>query len=201
MSVTQIRLIEAKGFACGLPMMQRAGHAAARFVHERTTMEQSVVALVGPGNNGGDALVAALELRRLGHPTSVVMPQAAPNASTDAREALAHWLAAGGLIEPRLSHKAEFVIDGLFGIGLSKPLIEPWQSVIDTVNDWKTPTLALDIPSGLHAEDALELGRAIHATWTLSFIAPNMACSNPKNAALCGQYFVTDLGLGYLIHD
>ena len=195
MSVAQIRELETSGFARGLPMMQRAGRAAAVFVHERTTLAQSIVALVGPGNNGGDALVAALELLKLGHNVSVVMPQASPNASNDAREALANWVASGETIEPHLSHQAEFVIDGLFGIGLSKPLEDPWQTTIDTVNTWQAPTLALDIPSGLHADTGQALGRPVRATWTLCFIAPNLACSNPQNTSLCGACFVEDLGI------
>ena len=195
MSVAQIRALESEGFARGLPMMQRAGRAAAIFAHQRTTLAQSIVVLVGPGNNGGDALVAALELLKLGHNVRVVMPQAAPNASSDARQALTNWLASGQTIEPHLSHQAEFVIDGLFGIGLSKPLEDPWQATIDTINTWQVPTLALDIPSGLHADSGQAFGRPVRATWTLCFIAPNLTCSNPQNTSLCGECFMEDLDI------
>ena len=63
------------------------------------------------------------------------------------------------------------VIDGLFGIGLNRPLGADWQALVDTVNRWGAPVLALDVPSGVDADTGVALGRPIQARWTLSFIA------------------------------
>jgi len=196
MSVAQLRALERVGLAQGLPLMQRAGLAAANFAHERLKPDQSVLVLVGPGNNGGDALVAAAELVALGHRVTVLMPEQAAHAPDDARAALAQWQALGRCVETHLPNKRpEFVIDGLFGIGLSRPLDQPWQTLIDQVNAYQAPTLALDIPSGLHADTGQALGRPLKADWTLSFIAPNLACAMTQVDGVCGQCFVEDLGM------
>ncbi|HEY7804862.1 MAG TPA: NAD(P)H-hydrate epimerase, partial [Orrella sp.] len=176
-----IRALEAQGFAQGLPMMHRAGQSAARFAHEHISEQAQVLCLVGPGNNGGDALVAATELQALGHHVTAVMPAANPNASADAKQALAQWLAAGGkLIRTLPTEKPDLVIDGLFGIGLDRPLTEPWQTIVQTVNDWQTSVLALDIPSGVDADSGQALDTPIRATWTLAFLAPSLATTLPE---------------------
>ena len=177
--------------------MHRAGSSAARFLHERLAPNSRILALIGPGNNGGDALVCATELAKLGHKLTAVMPLAAPNAPADAKQALMHWLVAGGSVVPDLPTEApDTVIDGLFGIGLSRSLEDPWAGVIKTVNDWHVPVLALDIPSGLDADTGLALGQPVCATWTLSFIAPNLATATKEGSKFCGECFVEDLDLG-----
>jgi hydroxyethylthiazole kinase-like uncharacterized protein yjeF len=200
MSVQAIRAAEEKGLAQGLPLMLSAGTCVANFLHARIPASSHVVTLVGPGNNGGDALVAALALKNLGHTFTVVMPVAAPNASIDARQALLQWLVAGGSITQQLpADGADAVIDGLFGIGLSRELEQPWQTVIDVVNEWHVPTLAIDIPSGLDANTGKALGKPIHATWTLSLIASSMATVSIDGKRFCGDCFVEDLDLAHSI--
>lgn len=195
--IATIRALEMRGLEQGLPLMQRAGTSAAKFLHDRIKPASKVVVLVGPGNNGGDALVAATELHKLGHTLTVVMPQAAPHASADAKQALMHWLVATGTVVPNLpTEKPDVVIDGLFGIGLSRPLSSPWSDVIKTTNTWQVPVLALDIPSGLDADTGQALGEPIQATWTLSFIAPSLATTSETARDFCGECFVEDLDLG-----
>ena len=76
------------------------------------------------------------------------------------------------------------VIDGLFGIGLNRPLGADWQALVDTVNRWGAPVLALDVPSGVDADTGVALGRPIQARWTLSFIARarGWSCRDPAPA-------------------
>jgi NAD(P)H-hydrate epimerase len=200
LSTRAIRAAEVEGLAQGLPLMLRAGTCVANFLHARISASSHVVALIGPGNNGGDALVAALALKNLGHTLTVVMPVAAPTASVDARQALLQWLVAGGGITQQLpTSRPDAVIDGLFGIGLSRELGQPWQTVIDTVNEWPVPTLAIDIPSGLEADTGKALGRPIKAQWTVSLIAPSLATVSIHGKRFCGDCFVEDLDLAHSI--
>lgn len=196
LSVEQLRLIEHQALAKGLPLMQRAGLAAATLVDQQLTRPATIVVLVGPGNNGGDALVAAKALVAKGFEVTAVMPQTINHASQDAREAWVQWLACGGLCQPTLPKEpAQLVIDGLFGIGLTRPLGAPWQGLIDTVNAGPAPILALDVPSGVHADTGQLLGQAIRATWTLSFIAPCLASVMAHTKPFFGQCWVADLQL------
>ncbi|MBV2161823.1 NAD(P)H-hydrate epimerase [Achromobacter denitrificans] len=172
-SVAQIRDAERQALAGGRRLMPLAGAAAARFVAARIPPGTPVLALAGPGNNGGDALEAATLLRAMGHDVRVLLPSGPQGLPADAARAHAGWVAAGGAtlsaLEP--GYRPGLVIDGLFGIGLNRPLSADWQALVDTVNAWGLPVLALDVPSGLDADTGAALGRPIQARWTLSFIA------------------------------
>lgn len=195
-STQDIRALEARGFALGQPMMQRAGQSAAEFAHDQLSAASHVLCLIGPGNNGGDALVAAKQLQALGHHVTAVMPVGNPRASSDAKQALANWLAAGGTLQRTMPEQCpDLVMDGLFGIGLDRPLTQPWQAVIHTVNAWQTRVLALDIPSGLAADSGQALGEPIRADWTLAFLAPSLATRAAQAQTWCGQCWLEDLDL------
>src|ERR1035437_3091321 len=63
-------------------------------------------------------------------------------------------------LERVLLQKPALVIDGLFGIGLDRPLTHDWKKIIETVNRSGIPVLAVDVPSGLNADTGDQLGRA-----------------------------------------
>lgn len=196
LNLAQLRQLEATGLTAGLPLMQRAGKAAAQFVTQQTPTDAKILALVGPGNNGGDALVAARLLNQAGYNVNVVMPLQAKEQPKDAKQALDDWCLTDPAVASELAQQAyDLVIDGLFGIGLTRELGQPWQGIIDCVNDWSAPVLALDIPSGLDATTGVALGRPIKAQWTLAFIAPTPALKMQHCKPYTGTCFVANLGL------
>lgn len=174
-SVAQIRLAEQRALATGRALMPLAGAAAANFVAARVPANASILALAGPGNNGGDALVAAARLLALGFDVHVVLPSGPGRLPVDAAQAWAGWRTAGGETRTHAVLPAgpipDLIIDGLFGIGLNRPLDSAWQSLVDAVNAMQVPVLALDVPSGIDADAGAALGRPIRARWTLCFIA------------------------------
>lgn len=200
LTLEQIRSIERGALADGLPLMQRAGAAAAAFAQRHLAPGARILALAGPGNNGGDALVTARLLRARGYAVEVVLPADPAKFPRDAAEAYAQWREEGGHERKRLPDIAgnrvpDLVVDGLFGIGLARPLGPDWQALVDTVNGWGCPILALDIPSGLEAQTGEALGRPIRATWTIAFIAPARALTTPQGRALAGECVCDRLGL------
>ncbi len=172
-----IRAIEETALAAGLPLMARAGLAAAGVARDMlagaTRQPARVLVLAGPGNNGGDGYVAACHLRQWGFDLEVCCAADPKGLPADARAAAATWHAGGGTCTPDLPAPDEFdlVIDALFGIGLARPLAEPYLSWIGTVNAARVPVLALDLPSGLDADTGSIHGVAMKATRTLTFIA------------------------------
>lgn len=151
--------------------MQRAGIAISRFVQDiLPDVRSAILILAGPGNNGGDALVAARLLRDI-YPVSVVFCGDTDRLPPDAAAALRDWQKAGGTLLPALPEgKWELVIDGLFGIGLQRPL-EGWAAeLVAAVNRLGVPVLSIDVPSGLCADTGRVLGCAVRADWTLTFI-------------------------------
>lgn len=196
LDVQAIRAREQRGLALGLPLMQRAGCAAANFIQARFAQGSQVLSLVGPGNNGGDALVASRLLAAAGYPVTVVMPQQPTANANDARQALADWLAAGHVVQSQMPPgQPDVIIDGLFGIGLTRALEDPWQRWVDAVNALGLPVLSLDVPSGIHADRGDPLGRAVQATWTLAFIAPSLASVAPGAKRYFGECHVASLGI------
>ncbi|MGY6273227.1 NAD(P)H-hydrate epimerase [Achromobacter denitrificans] len=197
-AVARIRDAERQALASGRRLMPLAGAAAARFAAARIPPGTAVLALAGPGNNGGDALEAATLLRAMGHDVRVLLPAGAQGLPAGAARAYAGWVAAGGatLAAPEPGYVPGLVIDGLFGIGLNRPLGPDWQALVDTVNGWGVPVLALDVPSGVDADTGAILGRPIQARWTLSFIARARGLAFPgAGADAAGESHVDTLGV------
>ena len=109
-------------------LMKRAGAAAAELIMKRLedagVEQRRVTLLVGPGNNGGDALACACELREKGAVVNVVLPGGRRPTSALALAQLERWTQAGGTTydDPYMTEKADCVVDGLFGTGLAKPI-------------------------------------------------------------------------------
>ena len=196
-SVAQIRHAEQRALAAGAVLMPKAGAAAAAFAAQRVAPGARILALAGPGNNGGDALEAAARLLALGMHVTVVLPIDPAALPPDARRAWDLWLAAGGTTLTSLpACPSDLLIDGLFGIGLNRPLDAFWQGLVNTVNAWKVPVLALDVPSGIDADTGQALGRPVQATWTLSFIgtARGLVIPGPGSRA-AGELHLDTLGV------
>lgn len=171
----EIRAIEQAALAQSPPpaLMERAGLAAAGLGRELLGNSGGRVLLfAGPGNNGGDALVMARHLRSSGCEPSVLFTGSGQKPSPEARAALEAWTGAGGTFLEDLPAGREWdlVVDGLFGIGLERPLEGRYAELVNWINASRAPVLALDIPSGLHADSGRVLGCAVHATHTLTFI-------------------------------
>lgn len=196
-TLAQLRDIEARALGDGLPLMQRAGLAAADFITARFGRAAPILALVGPGNNGGDALVAATRLRERGYTVSVLMPAGAGKLPADAAQALQAWRDAGGSETTTLpALPSTVILDGLFGIGLNRPLSGDWQTLINTVNALGKPILALDVPSGINADSGASMGAAIKARWTLSFIGQARGLFTGEACDATGEMHLSTLGLG-----
>lgn len=182
--------------------MERAGAAAAAAaVSIRADRAAPVLVVAGPGNNGGDAFVVARLLRQRGLAVEVVFagePQRLPG---DAGAAYAAFAAAGGTTLPAIAARRDWslIVDGLFGIGLTRPPEGRFGELIATMNTAADasdcPLLALDCPSGLDADSGTTLGIAVCATHTLSFIAAKPGLLTGDGPDHCGSLDVAPLGL------
>ena len=91
--------------------------------------------------------------------------------------------------------EAEWLIDGLLGTGLSRPVEGPLHSVIELMNCSGKPILALDLPSGLDADTGQPLGIAVRATATATFVADKLSFCIPGTRDYTGEVAVIDIGL------
>ena len=169
-----IRRIEEAAKA--LPLMQRAGEAAAALAARLCTdTAKDVLVLAGPGNNGGDAKIAAELLRQKFFRVTVLTAADAATLPVEQR-----W----GL-----------VLDGLFGIGLARPVDGEFARLVEYANSQHCPVLALDMPSGIASDTGRVLGRAVRATHTITFIALKPGLLTLDGPDYCGEVTVADLGL------
>jgi hydroxyethylthiazole kinase-like uncharacterized protein yjeF len=174
--------------------MERAGAGAARIALEMLTGRALVLA--GPGNNGGDAFVVARRLKEAGHAPVVLFAGEPEKLPADARRAHADWLAAGGrCVADYPAGRFGLIIDGLFGIGLTRAIEGDYATWIEQANASSSPILALDVPSGLNALTGQITGPAIRATRTITFIALKPGLLTGDGPDHCGELSVCDLGL------
>ena len=209
-------------------LMACAGAAVARVamaMWKNLPAHAPVILLVGPGNNGGDALVAGRILRRAGLAVwAAGMPglDTTPPEAEDARAAWEAWRADGQVIhgfeqvvdwlwpdgdapddeqddddgdvppaEPAL------IIDGLFGIGLARPLAGRVAGLVWRVNRARVPVLAIDVPSGLDADSGAPVGGAdapvIQARQTVTMIADKPGLHTGAGLRHAGRVWVAPL--------
>lgn len=194
-----LREIESRQHDAQPPLMERAGQAAATLalqLLDNLTGPSLIVA--GPGNNGGDAFVVARLLKLKGITPAVVFCGSAETLPADARAAHDAWIGCGGTILadiPEQTGKPALVIDGLFGIGLTRPLTGRHALLAERINAFCCPVLALDIPSGLDSETGRVLGTAVRATHTATFIGLKPGLLTLDGPDHCGIVSVHDLDL------
>ncbi len=163
--------------------MQRAGQAAAKAILElipKPHGDAKVLVLAGPGNNGGDALETAFRLEQAGLQVTVLHYAKPGLQSAEAQQALQRAKSSSVrfgdpfFLPGITSTRWTMIVDGLFGIGLTRPITAALRGVIEAVNGLNCPVFSLDIPSGLNADTGKIVGDdgvAVHATCTLTFIA------------------------------
>lgn len=157
----------------GASLMARAGVAAAELAATLARdVGEPVLVLAGPGNNGGDALVAARQLRLQGFAVTVASQADPVYLPADAARAWAAWQADGGAVFGDIPPGRRFglVVDGLFGVGLQRAIDGDPARWIATINAMDCPILALDVPSGLDADSGAVRGCAVRADHTLTFL-------------------------------
>jgi len=185
--------------ASGAPtLMERAGAAASEFARSLCgDTAKAVLVLAGPGNNGGDAFEVAAHLKRGFFRVSVVFAGERDKLPTDARAALGKWEAAGGTLLGAIPEDSRFdlAVDGLFGIGLTRPLAGAHAALIERLNSLGTAILALDIPSGINADTGAVMGCAVRASHTITFIAHKPGLLTLDGPDHCGEIRIDTLGL------
>lgn len=178
-------------------LMERAGLAAAELATQLLGNGSTVLVLAGPGNNGGDALVAARHLKQRWYQVTMVLAGDPARMPPDALAALQAWQDAGGTTLETIPSGArwDLIIDGLFGIGLERDLSGKYLALVKQVNQMATPILALDIPSGLDSETGQPFRAAIRADHTLTFIGLKPGLLTACGPDYCGQIHLDTLDL------
>jgi NAD(P)H-hydrate epimerase len=179
----------------GLTLMERAGAAAFELLRARWPEARSITVLCGTGNNGGDGFVVARLARQAGLTVRLLQLGDSAKLRGDALASAERFLQAGGTIEPYadLNFPVDLIVDAVLGTGLERAVSGSWAEALMAANRHPAPLLALDIPSGLHADSGRILGCAIQAQATLSFIGLKQGMFTAEGPACCGAIAFADL--------
>lgn len=157
----------------GYTLMCRAGEAAVRAAKRRFPDARRWQVVCGAGNNAGDGYVVARLAAEDGIAVSVISMVEPDKLSGDAATAYGDFAASGGVVDAwsgKLAADAELVVDALLGSGLERPVEGAFADAVNAVNAQSSPVVALDIPTGIHADSGDVLGCAVSADLTMTFV-------------------------------
>ncbi len=198
----------------GLPgavLMENAGRAATSVCEELLVdlPPGPVVVVAGKGNNGGDGFVVARWLHGAGREVRVCLltkldelsGDAGINASFARRMGVPIQEETGRrAIDEHLAH-ATLIVDAVLGTGVSGEVRGPAREAIAAINAADAPVVAIDIPSGVHADTGAILGDAVEAHTTVSFALAKIGLYQHPGRAFCGRIIIAPIGMARELTD
>ena len=191
--------------------MEQAAGSISEFLISATNQGErvKVLFLCGPGNNGADALAAARQLLFYPHiEPQVLIPSGLPKPHSLLELQAAAFENLGGTILKTNEYQLDtppngpqIIVDGLFGVGLARPIGPPFAEVMAQVASRKIAVLAVDCPSGLICDDGSISGRFLPATWTISFIGRKRGFDLDCGPKVCGEIAIADIGVRHELAD
>lgn len=211
----QMRAADEATIRSGIPsreLMERAARAALSVLEENFDTEL-VLFLCGGGNNGGDGLAMARFFVEKGGKARVIYLGKLTEAGLPDKDSMSEECARQFSLLPASveictdlqTDRATAAVDAIFGIGLTRPIEGRAAEAINTLRSTAIPVLALDIPSGIHADTGAILGTALPARQTVAIAAKKWGHLLYPGASFCGEITVADIGIyaekcsGYLI--
>ena len=191
-------------------LMEHAGGSAAQFIRQRfpNLGRRLIFVLCGKGNNGGDGLVAALQLVGMGARTEVILFADPNELKGDAADNLRRWENASGELHVVRSPaewskwksqiaECDILVDALLGTGARGAVEGLLRDVIESVNgrELRCPVVAVDIPSGLHADTGEVQGTVVEADYTVTFTAPKVGMFQGDAQHYLGELVVRETGV------
>lgn len=194
----------------GIPsfqLMEKAGEAVAQAAAQLAgPPPKKTLVLAGKGNNGGDGLVAARFLHGQGYDVQVLLfsereklkADPARNFVENAKRSVPTRIVGEHFAwetVPQILEEPEVIIDALFGVGLDKPMGEPYRGLIEKLNRAGKKVVAVDIPSGLSSDTGKVLGSCVQATVTVTMGLPKKGFYEGEGPRVTGKIVVADIGI------
>nr|MBA2240715.1 NAD(P)H-hydrate epimerase [Solirubrobacterales bacterium] len=190
--------IEQRGVPA-LELMETAGSALAEAALELAQAAGPIRVVCGKGNNGGDGIVAARHLARLGHQVEVLLLWPAAESSDDSKANLERLGFEALEVSPSeiaaSLQGSALVIDAIFGTGFSGAPRSPADAAIEAINACGAPVLAADIPSGVDGSTGEGEGAACRATLTVTFHTAKLGHWIAPGKGLRGELRVAEIGI------
>ena len=188
-----------------IDLMERAAKKVAATIIKHYDNSRGIIVFAGPGNNGGDALATARLLALENYKVEVYLFNPNDHLSADCEankqrlDALPNisFNEVTSKFEPPQLNNDDIIIDGLFGIGLNKPLSGGFAALVQFINTAAVEVIAIDMPSGLFCNDNSDNDKRniIRATRTITFHSPKLSQLLVDNQEYIGKLEVVDIGL------
>ncbi len=186
-----------------IDLMERAAIQAFKWISNKFNQKTTFSIFCGVGNNGGDGLVIARKLHKIGYKVQVFVVHFSEHSSDDFKINLKRLEEVGLKVASINSESTleeitvgNVIIDSIFGSGLSKPVSGWVGDLIQFINEKPQIKIAIDIASGLYVENNDEnKGTIIQPQYTLSFEFPKLAFMFPKSAINVGEWVILPIGL------
>lgn len=197
LGVDEMGAADRAAVAGGVPiqaLMESAGRAVVAALVRRWA-PQPVAVLCGPGNNGGDGFVVAIELAAQGWPVTLATTRPLADYAGAAGYHGRRWGGPVQAVAPAALAGARLVVDALYGAGLNRPLDGAAAATLRAAQRAALPIIAVDVPSGVHGDDGSVCGVAVPAALTVSFFRAKPGHYLMPGRALCGALVIADIGI------
>ena len=176
-------------------LMSRAGQATFDHLRARWPDARSLCILCGAGNNGGDGYVITRLALQAGWQVTLISLADVSRLQGAAQQACQDFSAAGGQVQAFTGEipPAAVMVDALLGTGLDRTVEGAYATAIQQLNQQTAPVVAVDIPSGLHADTGQPCGCAVEATLTVTYIGLKAGLLTGKARDYCGTLHLATL--------
>ena len=181
----------------GLVLMEKAAMTIAAVLMGREERTKKILAVCGTGNNGGDGVAAARILCQQGYDAAVTVIGDPDHMTEEMQRQIEIAVNCDVPVLPVASvsdHSFDILLDGVFGIGLSRAVEGVYEQILDQMNESDADIYALDVPSGIHAGTGAVLGTAVKAKCTVTFGIHKLGLVLHPGCEYAGEVIVGDIG-------
>ena len=188
----------------GLLLMENAARGACE-VLETVQPQGRIIIVSGHGNNGGDGLAMARLLAARGIDSEVHLVRAGKSLTEDTQSNLGFLLRSGINVQEANEENLlavlavltpdDWIVDALLGTGIRGTLRSPFLEIVAAMNHASARVLAVDVPSGLHADSGAPCGMAVQANVTVTFVATKAGFRFPHALPYLGRVVVQQIGV------
>lgn len=176
-------------------LMERAALRVVEVIEKEQLSYQTVLVVCGSGNNGADGMAVARMLHLKGKEVSVYLAGEKDRFSPQAKEQYEILSQYQVPFVQDLEGSYDMVLDAVFGIGLSRQLDDKMATLMNRLNEMTGHKVAVDIPSGVSADNGAVMGAAFRADFTVTFAYKKVGMVLYPGAAYCGKLHVCDIGI------
>lgn len=180
-----------------LLLMEQAAIAACEEIEKLVSKKEAILIVCGTGNNGGDGLAIGRILLLKGYTLELVLVGDEKKASEQNKKQQEILKAYGVPVYKEIPIQKDYqlIIDAIFGVGLTRKIEGVYRNTLEKLNDMTGQKLAIDIPSGVSADDGAVLGVAFKADKTVTFAFDKVGLHLWPGNAVAGEVIVKEIGI------